>query len=850
MNSSDETIAYNYSEKEQTLNIKISLKKDIERQETPEQDPGSEQPLDIKEFLFKILHNWYWFALCGFLGLMLTWLYNRNIMPTWQVDSTMLVSEGEKTPGLDKIFESLSLGSKVNMQNHIEMLKSYTLNRQTIENLNWRTSWFEKGQFVDNEYYKNEPYLVTEAKGWTNKADIPINVKVISEELFEISCDYDGKIDNLDKKIAIKQEGKLGVPIVTPYFCFTLTKGVGNAKPGTLCYFKFNDPNRMTLSYSGKSQKLTVSLTDKNAEILKLSVKGTQPSREVDFINELTSVYIQFGLNEKNRTSENTIEFIQSQLTGIADSLRSAGQSFTNFRADNQILDLSKEGGLILDKLNGLETQKSVMDMQLVYYRNLRVYITSASSMKQAISPSVIGIIDPTLNTMVMKLAELYNRREVLSYSVQDKNPALVMLDNEILSTRNSLVENLTNLESNATIEYENLQKRIKEVNVYLERLPKTEQQFINFKRRYDINNELYTLLLTKRAEAAIIKASNIADSRLIDKARLETASIIGPNRMLNLMIGLILGLGTPLVIILLTDYFNDTIKNREEIERVTSLPIVGEIGHNRYEKEFVALEHPRSEISESFRGLRTNLQYILKGHDKNVIGVHSTIPGEGKSFISLNLATIIAMNDKKVLLVATDMRKPRLNALFDIDHKQTGLSTYLIHRDSFDEVVRTTHIPNLSFVSSGPIPPNPSELLENGGFERFIDEARKVYDYVIIDNAPVPVVTDGLISARYCDANVFVVRQDYSHLEQVRYIAQLATKEMVPQVCLVINDMEIHGYGYRNKYGYGKYGYGKYGYGRYGYGRYGGYSGYYDDIQRLTRWQAFYKKITKIVTK
>ena len=602
--------------------------------------------------------------------------------------------------------------------------------------------------------------------------------------------------------------------------------------------------------YSGKANKLAVGLTDKTSEILKLTVRGTQPSREVDFLNELSNVYIQFGLREKNRTAENTVRFIESQLTGIADSLRITGQSFTNFRSDNQVINLSQEGSQILTKGSSLETEKAVLEMRLTYYQNLKNYITSSDLMKKAITPSIIGITDPSLNNMVMKLAELYSKREVLSFSAEDKNPAIIMINNEIFSTRNNLAENLNNLESDSKIQLENLKSRIIEISKIAEQLPQTEQQFINYKRRFDVNNELYTFLLTKKAEAAISKASSVADSQVIDKARIETASVVGPNTFLNLMIGLILGLGTPLVVILLIGFFNDTIKNREEVERSTNLPILGEIGHNRYDKEFVTIEHPRSEIAESFRGLRTNLQYILKGHDQNVIGIHSTIPGEGKSFISLNLATIIAMNDKKVLLVATDMRKPRLNALFDIDHKQTGLSTYLINRDSFDEVVRTTHVPNLSFVSSGPIPPNPSELLENGGFKRFIEEAKKVYDYVIIDNAPVPVVTDGLISARYCDANIFVVRQEYSHIAQVYYIDQLATKEMMPQVCLVINDVEIHGYGYRNKYGYGKYGYGKYGYGRYGYGRYGGYSGYYDDVQRLTRWEKFFKKFLKKIKK
>ncbi|MEI6139031.1 MAG: polysaccharide biosynthesis tyrosine autokinase [Mariniphaga sp.] len=809
-----------------------------------------DEQLDIKDILFKILSKWYWFAICGFLGLSIGWVVNRYSLLIWQVETTIMVSDASKKPGIDNLFDRFSLAPKINLQNHIELLKSYSLNRMTIENLGWRTSWFAKGKFIDSEFYNNEPFSVVEPDGWVNPDNIQIYVSVLSDNLFEVKFDYQDSINGRLDLIRFKQECKLGIPVRSPQICFTLNKRNGSLRIGSNYYFKFNDANKFTLMYSGKANKLAVGLTDKTSEILKLTVRGTQPSREVDFLNELSNVYIQFGLREKNRTAENTVRFIESQLTGIADSLRITGQSFTNFRSDNQVINLSQEGSQILTKGSSLETEKAVLEMRLTYYQNLKNYITSSDLMKKAITPSIIGITDPSLNNMVMKLAELYSKREVLSFSAEDKNPAIIMINNEIFSTRNNLAENLNNLESDSKIQLENLKSRIIEISKIAEQLPQTEQQFINYKRRFDVNNELYTFLLTKKAEAAISKASSVADSQVIDKARIETASVVGPNTFLNLMIGLILGLGTPLVVILLIGFFNDTIKNREEVERSTNLPILGEIGHNRYDKEFVTIEHPRSEIAESFRGLRTNLQYILKGHDQNVIGIHSTIPGEGKSFISLNLATIIAMNDKKVLLVATDMRKPRLNALFDIDHKQTGLSTYLINRDSFDEVVRTTHVPNLSFVSSGPIPPNPSELLENGGFKRFIEEAKKVYDYVIIDNAPVPVVTDGLISARYCDANIFVVRQEYSHIAQVYYIDQLATKEMMPQVCLVINDVEIHGYGYRNKYGYGKYGYGKYGYGRYGYGRYGGYSGYYDDVQRLTRWEKFFKKFLKKIKK
>ena len=791
-----------------------------------------ESPLNIKEFLFKILNKWYWFAICGFLGLALAWVHNRYTTSIWQIEATVLVSEGSKSTGVDNLFESLNLGKTVNMENQIGLLKSYNLNRQAIENLGWRTSWFSKGRFVDEEYYGNEPYKVIEPEGVVNPSNTVLYITVISEDLFRVTCQAEERINGKLQQIDINQEGKVGTPFITPFFHFTLEKGNSQPVQGTTCFFSFNDVNSLALSYRGK---LSVGLTTKTSEILQLSVRGSQPEREVAFLNELAKVYIQFGLLEKNRTSENTVQFIDAQLTGIADSLRIAGQSVTNFRSENQIFNLSQEGGLVMTQLQSLESEKAIAEMRLVYYKSLKNYIMSANGMKQAVSPSVIGITDPALNTMVVKLGELYSRREVMSYSAQDINPALIMLDNEIKSTRNSLGENLSNLESNAKTELDNLKSRIAVVNTSAEKLPKTEQQLINIKRRFDVNNELYTFLLTKRAEAAITKASNVANAQVIDGARLETAGIVGPNKRLNLLIGLMLGLGLPLIIILLSDFFNDTIKNREEIERTTTIPIVGTIGHNTYEKEFVVTEHPRSEISESFRGLRTNLQYLLREPGQNVIGVHSAIPGEGKSFMSLNLACIIAMNKKKVLLVAVDMHKPRLNLVFGLDHHQQGLSTYLINQNKLSEIIHPTLVENLSFIPSGPIPPNPAELLDNGGFERFINEAKAAYDFVILDNPPVSIVTDGEISGRYSDTNLFLLRQGYSHKAQLKYIDQLAAKETMQRICIVLNDVETSRYESGYKYG-----------GKYGSHRYGNYNGYYDDVDRPKGWRKTLAKIRK----
>lgn len=789
-----------------------------------------EQPLNIKEFLFKILSKWYWFAICGFLGLSMAWIYNKYSVSIWQIESTVLVSDGSKAVGVDNLFESLNLGKTINMDNHIGLLKSYNLNRQAIENLKWQTSWFAKGRFIDNEFYKDEPYKVLKPDGIDqssneeiNPAGISVYVTTLSENRYQVYYKFEKRTDKGEiQPVEVKQEGKTGIPFISQDFHFTLEKGLVNPEIGTIYYFRFNDINKMALNYQGK---LSVSPTTKTSEMLKLSVSGSQPAREVDFLNELMNVYIQFGLHEKNLTSENTVQFIDTQLAGIADSLRIAGQSFTNFRSENNILNLTKEGELVMQQLTELGSQKAIAEMQLVYYQNLKSYILTADGMKKVVAPSVVGITDPTLNSMVLKLSELYSSREVLSYSAKNENPALVMLDKELQSTRKNLGENLTNLESNTQTELDGLKTRIVDINGDVKQLPKTEQQLINIKRRFDVNNDLYTYLLTKRAEAAIKKASNVADAQVIDLGRLETARIVGPNKRLYLLVGLMLGLGLPLIIILLADFFNDTIKNREEVERTTSLPIVGTISHNNYDKEFAVTEHPRSAIAESFRALRTNLQYILREKGQNVISIHSAIPGEGKSFISLNLACIIAMNKKKVLLVAVDMHKPRLNTVFGMDHHQDGLSTYLINKNQFSEIVNTTHVANLSYVSSGPIPPNPAELLEDGGFERFITEAKAAFDFVILDNPPVSVVTDGNITGRYSDTNLFLIRQGYSNKAQLKFIDQLGTKETMQQICIVINDLQTENYGYKHK---------------------DGNRGYYEDVDQPKGLQSVIAKIKK----
>ncbi len=761
-----------------------------------------EEGTNIKEFIFRLLSKWHWFVLCGFIGICLGFLFSKSSPSEYNLNASVLINDESKSMGLDDLFDSFDLRDKANIENHILMLQSYTLNRQALENLNREVSWFKSGLLKDTELYGSYPFKVKINDREKNLSGIEIEITPIDNKSYRLSADGKYQENDLEMDVAFEVIGKYDKAFTNQFFDFVISKNESFVRdPEDEYYFKINNLDNLTKLCL---RNLNVSLATKKADGIVITYKGNIPQRDVDYLNELIRVYMNYGLNEKNRTSENTVQFIDAQLQGIVDSLNIAGDRFTKFRSENGIVDLSKEAELVAETIEKLEEERELARRQLSYFKNLQAYMGNSEQMKHMVAPSVVGIVDAGLNAQVVKLGELYGKRSSLSVIAKDKNPGLVMIDKEIVMTLAGLEENVNNLIVNAKINLNGLDRRMKKIKLELTSLPQTEQQLIDIKRRFDLNNELYTFLLQKRAEAAITTASNVSDAQVLDPARVETADKIGPKTIINLLIGAILGGVIPFIVIVVGDYFNDSIQSKEDIEKDSKLPIMGEITHNHYTSELAIVKHPRSGIAESFRGLRTNLQYMFKQKkDCKVLALHSMIPGEGKTFNAVNLATIIAMDSKKVLLVSCDLRRPRLNKIFG-DNNKSGLSTYLIGQHSLKQVIETTDIKNLSYVNSGPIPPNPSELLGTEEFARFVEEAKKDYDYIVMDNAPVSLVTDGLLTGKYADANLFVLRQGYSNKSQIKFINQMAEKESISQIGIVFNDAMYNAHGYDKNYGYG----------------------------------------------
>lgn len=754
-----------------------------------------EETVDVRKIVYLLLRQWHWFVIFGAVGLAGAYVYTRLTKPSYSVSASILIPEKSNDMDLKDLFNgALDDQNNTKINNQIEILKSsYTIN-QTLLNLHWRTSWFKKELFVWHGIYKEEPFDVQELPSFINPSGIKIYITPGSSNSYRISVDGEYEQAGHTTKIQFEGSGHFGEPFVNLYFNFTLLKKIDSGDvPDGDYYFVFNDERETTLAYQ---KRLDATLKDEKSDIVLCSIKGEQPEKESDFLNELLKVYTEQKMQNQNEAQRLTLDFINSQLTGISDSLDRAGTKFTEFRSRNDIIDLGAEGTLVMNSMKEIESEKAQSQMQLDYFRNVLSYLEKNGDLTKLVSPSVVGIEDAALNALVVKLGDLYSRRQVLAFTAKANNPSLVLLDKELAQTRSQLNENLRNLIDNANRSLAALKARQDKISLQLNKLPQKEQQMINIQRQFTLTNEIYTFLLQKRAETNIALASSTSDVRIIESASPDTAVQIGLTQKMIFPIGFILGLIFPAGVILLINFFDTRIRTQEDVENNTQLPIVGNIMHSNDTSDLTVFNNPKSNIAESFRELRTNLEFMLSGSQGKVISVHSTSAGEGKSYTSTNLGTILAMNDNKVLLIGADMRKPKLHKIFKLvnDH---GLSTCLIGNDTPEQAIFPTEIENLSLMPSGPIPPNPAELLSKPSMKNLIETLRERYDFIIIDNAPVVLVTDGIISSRVSDLNLFILRFGVSQKHQLEIINQFAETKKVNNIGIIVNDIKASTFGY-----------------------------------------------------
>lgn len=787
-----------------------------------------EPAFNFKRYLFKIILNWPFFIVSLIIAFTIGYLTIRYSEPIYKVSTTLILNNDPQGITFISPVAGQTIGQR-NIQNQITTLKSYTLTLKTLSELDFTVSYVLVGRVKETKIY-NPFFRVILDTTKTNLAYAPVYLTFLNDNEILVEINDPERV----RKVV-----HFGERFSNENFSFTIVRDNNIAINPKLIeqrikfFFFVNDIKQLVRIYQ---HKLQISIDEKKSSVITLSTTGPIPEQEVDYLNKLAEVYIRTNLEEKNRASENVIKFIDLQLAQVSDTLSKIEKRLQEFRYENGIYDIKLEENFSTSRLNELQTNKFNNELQLRYCKYIRDYLDRKADFREVIAPSTFDINDPVFNAAVNNLISLYNEYSLLSVSQTEKSPNYKILETKIEAARKILLESLNEIENSLRYSQRVTQDAIANEEKKLFDLPPVERRLMAIQREYDINNNIFSFLLQKRAEAGISKASNIADSKVLDIARIENAALIKPNRAKVYTLSLILGLAIPLAIILLMEFLNNKITDLRIVGRLKKASFIGAVGHNSKESEIPVFEFPRSALAESFRGLRSNLNYLLREKSEKIILITSTISGEGKTFCAVNLSTILAMSGKKTLLASFDLRKPKLHRYFDLPNT-TGISTFMINQATLDEIIMATNISNLYLMPSGPVPPNPAELLETEKMRELTTTIKDQFDYIIIDSPPIAIVADAIILSEYADATLYIARYNYSTKDVVDLADELADRQQLKRVYLLINDVKVPGYYgyssyYASRYGYSSYHY-TYGYSYYAYG-----SDYYQDNETPRTWK------------
>jgi len=790
--------------------------------------PKTEQTsFDIKNYLLKLVAYWYLFFISITIAFSINYYNNRFAISTYVSNSTIILKDELQTT--QRVVGGLNLfDNRKNIENEIGVLKSFSLTKEAIEELNFEISYYKYEKFrSDIDLYNSCPFIVELD---TSKQQIDYykcNITILSEKEYKLNIE----------KGEINKTLKFGELFSNQFISFKINindnyKNTFNNYINNEYYFYKNNIISLIKSYSGR---LNVDLRSPNSSILWLWLNGTVPQRMIDYQNKLSEIYLKRRLDGKNRIVKNTIDFIDSQLKSVVDSLSEVEGNLQIFKQSNQIIDISKEGEMLFDELINIRSEKKSIKLKMNFYKYLNKNIAEQKDASTIIAPAFIDIQDKTLNSLLETLEDFKSQREILKFDVKKDLPNYNKLEFQIKNIENNLTKHINKSISLYKYNLSEINKKVSVLNLKLRKIPKVEREILNIERNYKLNDDIYSFLLKRRTEAGITIATNSPGAKILDPARIEdvvkSSPKPGENRTKLIFISLII----PILIIIIKDFFNNKIIEKSEIEKNTKIPIVASINKNISNDNIPIFTQPNSPISEAFRLFKTNLKYLLIGKKNPIILISSTISGEGKSFCSTNLAAILAKSNKKTLLIGLDLRKPKLQESFDVNNK-IGLSTFLIDYNSIEDIIFDTHVKNLYFMPSGPIPPNPAELIESEKMKNLLIELKTQFDYVVIDTPPIAHVTDTMLITNYSDVNIFVIRQNYSNKNVIKVINEVAEKGKLDNVGILINDID-HSVRFGLKYGYGfSYGF------NYGYGSADG-QGYYN-IQKKEK--NILKKISK----
>jgi|WetSurMetagenome_2_1015567.scaffolds.fasta_scaffold10660_2 tyrosine-protein kinase Etk/Wzc len=725
------------------------------------------------------------------------------------------------------LFQTVGLfNTQQNIENELEILKSFSLIKRVLSDFDLKTSYFSYNDsplssllvntpFVrKSELYNLSPIEVVIDQSLPQAIYLNFFITLINENEFTIEATgknvalynyIDDQVVSYADQIIFKQRAKFGDEVKTKYFSFRVQKSAAFSPDYTTSrklYFFLNNINNLTLQYQGS---LTAQTTSETSTLIKVSLTGTNGQRITDFLNNLSSAYLDKNKDKKNKTALSTIDFIDSQISEVADSLQYTESSLKNFRTAAGVMDLSFQGQQVFEQLSKLENERAGLEVQRKYYVYLKNYITSNADATQMVAPSAMNVVDPILGTLVTQLINLNSERaSLLNNATNQQNLFLADVNIKIDNLKKTISETVKNTLNTLDISLKEINARMSRASGQISQMPKTELQLRGIERKFKLNDEIYTFLLQKRAEAQIARASNMPDYEVVDQAIITRANVVSPKKMLNYLIAFFLAFILPTGFILSKDFLNNSISDPEEVESIAAYPILGRIFHNFHRTKQVVNEHPNSSVTESFRAVRTNFQFFSEGGKRQVMLITSTSSGEGKTFCSINLASVFALNNYKTVLLEFDLRRPKIHQEFGSTNI-IGISSFLIDKANIEDIILPTSIENLDLISAGPAAPNPAELISLNRTAELIDKLKEMYDYIIIDSAPAGILTETQLLMKYADLNIFVVRMDKTIREALRNSMRSLQVNKITNISMLINDLNIkreaYRYGYDQKY-------------------------------------------------
>lgn len=746
--------------------------------------------VDFKLLLKKMLSNWYWFVISLVIFLSISYVYLRYTPSIYKTGARVLITSDKSSSAAstDALAQALggTMGSTSTVEGEAEIFKTRHLMEKVVRDLKSYITYYHKGQVRSVALYHSAPFKLTlfESPDSIKPVNLEVNLKgnrvTLSNKGFR-------KEANLYEVFTVPGLGKVQVE-----------KGEVNVQPGATYIV-----NVATIpqTVGALMAKLDVSIPIKQVDIIGLNFTDQVPANSEDILNKLIQAYIQGNIEDKNKIADSTIAFIDNRLLLVGKELGTVEGQVQTFKQENKIADITAQSGLLVTSTGDQIEQLSKIETQISVLNAVEKHL-NGSGAGERIVPSGALLDDPSFGALVERYNIIVLEKEKASISQTEDNPYMQNLNKQVVGARNDMLSSLASLKNSLQIAKQKIESRSGVLAGEVKKVPKVERLYLDLTRQQEIKQTLYVFLLQKREESAISKTSNISGCKIIEPP--VSSGPVSPVRANVLGYGFIAGLLLPFAVIFLADRLNNKITSKDQVRNATQVPIIGEIGQSdNLGDTIVVTQGARTPVSEQFRSLRTNLTFFLKDHQKTVL-LTSSMSGEGKSFIALNMAMVMAISGKKVVVMEMDLRKPNLSNKLNIKN-DFGFTNYIVNTELQPEkIIKPSGVhENLFIISSGNIPPNPTEIILNERMDVLMAELKERYDFIIIDAPPIGMVTDAQLLDKYADLTLYVVRQGYTFKDQMEIPQEIYRNKKMKNIAILLNDMEDRtGYGYG--YGYG----------------------------------------------